>query len=305
MKKLIIIILFATLSCFSGQLHINFNNASPTVDIDFNDLDNIEIRPQFIFVQGGTFQMGDHYSEGDSYELPVHSVTVSDFNIGTSEVTQGEWATYMPAEDWSSNGTGDDYPAYDVSWYQIIVYCNKRSIAEGKTPCYTISSSTDPAVWGAVPTSTNSTWDAVICNWSANGYRLPSEAEWEYAARGGIHNADDYRYSGCHEEIDLINYALYEAWSGGTSYPVGTKLRNQLGIYDMSGNIREWCWDWHGAYTSNAQSDPTGATSGSRRILRGGDWFAAADGCRVAYRYDPYEPYYIDVVIGFRVARTP
>ena len=172
MKELITIILFASLSCFAGQLHINFNNASPTVDIEFNDLENIEILEVpagMVFVKGGTFEMGDHFNEGASAELPVHSVTVSDFNIGACEVTQSEWELHMPLETNASYGVGDNYPAYYVSWYEIMVYCNKRSIAGGITPRYTISRSTVPAGGGAIPTSSNATGTAAICNWSANG----------------------------------------------------------------------------------------------------------------------------------------
>jgi formylglycine-generating enzyme len=265
---------------------------------------NISPPPGMVFVQGGTFTMGDHFSEGEPNELPVHSVTLSNYCMGAAEVTQSEWAQYMPAENWSSFGTGDTYPVYNVSWYSIIKYCNLRSIAEGLTPCYTISSSTDPSVWGTVPTSSNSTWDAAICNWSANGYRLPTEAEWEYASRGGINNADNLRFSGCHEETDLTNYAWYGGNYTGTSHPVGTKLPNQLGVYDMSGNLWELCWDWYGSYTSYSVTNPYGPTTGSYRVLRGGYWLLNAIECRLAYRnnYDPHEGYYN---IGFRLSRTP
>ncbi|MCK4979296.1 MAG: SUMF1/EgtB/PvdO family nonheme iron enzyme, partial [Candidatus Delongbacteria bacterium] len=168
MKKLITIILFVTISCFAGQLHINFNNASPSVDIEFNDLENIEILEVptgMVFVKGGTYEMGDHFNEGRADELPVHSVTVSDIYISKFEVTQSEWAEYMPISTYDY-GSGEDYPVYYVSWYEVIVYCNKRSIAEGISPCYSISSSTNPDDWGTIPTSNNSTWNAVTCNWS-------------------------------------------------------------------------------------------------------------------------------------------
>jgi formylglycine-generating enzyme required for sulfatase activity len=248
--------------------------------------------------------MGDHFGGGYSNELPLHFVEVSDFYMGATEVTQAEWSQYMPAQDWSSFGTGDTYPAYSVSWYEIIKYCNLRSIDEGLTPCYTISSSTDPADWGTVPTSSNTTWDAATCSWNANGYRLPSEAEWEYAARGGIHNADNLLYSGCHLETDLTNYAWYVGNQTGASHPVGEKLPNQLGLYDMTGNLFEWCWDWYGSYTSDVQIYPTGPTTGSRRVVRGSNWYNIAYDCRVANRYDDY-PYYSTFYYGFRLSRTP
>jgi len=262
-----------------------------------------------VYVQGGTFQMGDSFSEGNTWELPVHSVTLSSFYMGKYEVTQAEWSAYMPAENWSSYGTGNTYPAYYVSWYKIIKYCNLKSMAEGLTPCYTISGSTDPAVWGAVPTSNNTTWNAVVCNWSAKGYRLPTEAEWEYAARGGIHNADNLRYSGCHVEADLTNYAWYYGnYTTDTSQPVGTKLPNQLGLYDMSGNEWEWCWDWWvDTYTTEAQVNPTGPltpTEFAGRDSRGGYWGIYSEYSRVAARDYRY-PYNGSSTVGFRLSRRP
>ncbi|MDD4205103.1 MAG: SUMF1/EgtB/PvdO family nonheme iron enzyme [Candidatus Delongbacteria bacterium] len=277
------------------------------MEIDFRQINNIEIIPvEFALVEGGTYQMGDHFNVWNSDELPLHSVTVSDFYMGTAEVTQAEWTQYMPDKDWS-DGTGDKNPAFDVSWFEIIKYCNLRSMAEGLTPCYTISGSTDPDNWGAVPESPNSTWDAAICNWSANGYRLPTEAEWEYAARGGTHNADNYLYSGS----DIIDdVAWYDGNNDPWGYkPVGTKVANQLGLYDMSGNTREWCWDWFGAYTSDAQTNPTGPTTGTERVLRDGFWYSYAWNCRVSIRtsFIPFFGFSYPTVdsCGFRLARTP
>jgi len=281
-----------------------------------------------VLIPGGTFTMGDHFSEGYSGELPLHSITVSDFYMGATEVTQAEWSAYMPAENWSSYGTGDTYPAYYVSWYEIIKYCNLRSMAEGLTPCYTISSSTDPADWGTVPTSSNSTWNAAICNWSANGYRLPTEAEWEYAARGGLDgqrfpngetishstNGDTQAnyYGSTSYSYDVSPTTGYHPDYNGTSSPVGTFPANGYGLYDMSGNLWEWCWDWYGSsyYTTcndlGTVTNPEGPTSGSYRVGRGGRWRVDASYCRVAYRYNnvgyPYNSY---SGVGFRVSRTP
>jgi len=265
-----------------------------------------------VSVQGGTFAMGDHFSEGNPNELPLHNVTLNSFYIGKYEVTQSEWAFYMPVVTYN-DGSGATYPVYYVSWYEIIKYCNLRSIAEGLTPCYTISSSIDPLDWG----SPNSTWDAVICNWDVNGYRLPTEAEWEYAARGGIHNSDNLRYSGCNLVTDLTNYAWY---GGGGSRPVGTKLPNQLGIYDMSGNLCEWCWDWYSyiyyqyCIDNSISTNPKGPATGdyNYRTGRGGTWGGGAYPCRVAGRPCPPDyggsgggyPYDKPGYGGFRVART-
>ncbi|MDA3885219.1 MAG: SUMF1/EgtB/PvdO family nonheme iron enzyme [Candidatus Delongbacteria bacterium] len=283
--------------------------------------DSKTITVEMLLIQGGTFQMGDHFNEGSIDELPLHSVTVSDFYMSACEVTQSEWSAYMPAVDWSSYGTGDNYPAYYVSWYEIIKYCNLRSIAEGLTPCYEISGSTDPTDWGAIPTSTNSAWNAATCNWSANGYRLPTEAEWEYAARGVLSgqrfpngatishstNGDTQAnyYGSTSYSYDVSPTTGYHPDSnGGGTLPVGSFPANGYGLYDMSGNLYEWCWDWYGSYTSDAQSDPTGSPSGTNRVLRGGGWGHFASYCRVASRGTYGHPYYSGSAYGFRVVRT-
>jgi len=265
----------------------------------------IELPPpgQMIHVPGGTFTMGRTTGSGNSDELPTHSVTLNSFYIGKYEVTQAEYSQYMqPGSSWTSNfGLGDNYPAYYVSWYAILKYCNLRSMAEGLTPVYSISGSTNPANWGAVPTSSNATWNAAICNWNANGYRLPTEAEWEYAARGATNNPD-YLYSGS-DDINAV--AWYYNNSGSTIHPVGTNAPNELGTYDMSGNVWEWCWDWYSSsyYSSSPQNNPTGPASGSYSLLRGGFWNYGAAYCRVSYRGDGV-PYDSNVVSGFRLCRA-
>ena len=262
----------------------------------------ITVPSDFIYVPGGTFTMGDTRGLGFSDELPTHTVTLNSFYIGKYEVTQAEYSQYMPSPNWTSSyGLGDNYPAYRVSWYAILKYCNLRSMAEGLTPCYTISGSTDPADWGEVPTSNNSTWDAAICNWNANGYRLPTEAEWEYAARGATNNPD-YLYSGS-DDINAV--AWYTNNSGSSTHPVGTKAPNGIGTYDMSGNVWEWCWDWYSSsyYSSSPQDNPTGPASGSSRVFRGGSWSYNAYYCTVSFRLD-YFATYSHYSLGFRVCRA-
>ena len=239
--------------------------------------------------------MGDRYNEGDSDELPLHNVTLSSFYMAETEVTQGEYQQVMGSNPAHDYGVGDNYPVYYVNWYDAVKYCNKKTINEGLTPCYSVNGDTNPDNWGNSFTP--------HCNWNANGYRLPTEAEWEYAVRGGIHESDNYRYSGCNTESELPNYAWYSANSGGTSHEVGTKLPNQLGLYDMSGNEWEWSWDWYGSYNSSSQTNPHGPNSGSRRVLRSGSWYLNAMFCRVANRSssNPSNSYYN---IGFRIIRA-
>lgn len=240
-----------------------------------------------IFVEGGSFMMGSN--DGESNEKPVHQVKVSSFLIGKYEVTQKEWAEVMGSNP--SNWKGDNLPVEQVSWYQAVDYCNKRSRKEGLQPCYSISGNTAPAYWSQ---------GKVDCDWSANGYRLPTEAEWEYAARGG-NKSKGYKYSGSN---DIGSVAWYGSNSGSKTQIVGTKQPNELGIHDMSGNVWEWCWDWYdsGYYGKSQSSDPIGAGSGSFRVLRGGSWFYYGSYCRVAFRCNNYSVSYD--YYGFRVSRA-
>jgi formylglycine-generating enzyme required for sulfatase activity len=232
----------------------------------------------FVRVEGGTFQMGS--DNGDSYEKPVHTVTVKSFSISKYEVTQKEWLEVMGNNP--SNFKGDNRPVEQVSWYEAVDYCNKRSIKEGLTPVYKGSG------------------DNITCDWNADGYRLPTEAEWEFAAKGGMKDNLTTEYSGSNS-VDAV--AWYSGNSGNSTHPVGTKAANSLDIHDMSGNVWEWCWDWYGSYSSGAQTDPRGAVSGTYRVMRGGGWYSSAAGVRSVFRGDstPSIQYY---GIGFRLARN-
>ncbi|MCQ2592030.1 MAG: SUMF1/EgtB/PvdO family nonheme iron enzyme [Treponema sp.] len=250
----------------------------------------------FVFVEGGTFNMGEGTAK--------HSVTVGSFYMCPYEVTQEEYEQYGiyggPSPS-STYGVGNNYPAYNVSWYDALVYCNKRSIAEGLTPCYTINGSTNPSDWGngSIPSWSEINWDSATCDFKASGYRLPTEAEWEYAARGGKYK-NEYTYSGSNS-IDDVAWYYYN--SGYKTHTVGGKTANNLGIYDMSGNVREWCWDWYGNYSTSAQTNPTGAASGSSRVRRGGSWYDSSSGCSVSSRYGS-SPYSRDSIYGFRLVRS-
>ena len=269
----------------------------------------ITIPENFVLIPAGTFQMGSN--AGYDANKPVHQVTITKpFYMGKYEVTQAEYekyCSYGSSSPSSSYGDGDNYPAYFVSWYDALVYCNKRSMAEGLSPCYSISGNTDPSKWGTVPTSTDSTWNAVVCDWNANGYRLPTEAEWEYAARAGDNTVSSLTWAGTNSESKLGEYAWYTSNSSSKTHEVGTKKANAFGLYDMSGNVREWCWNWYtNSYNTGTEggSDPTGASAGSRRVDRGGGWSSGSGRCAVSsrYYYDPLSR--INGGLGFRVVRS-
>ena len=271
--------------------------------------DNGETQEErFVLIPAGTFQMGSN--DGSDANKPVHGVTITKpFYMGKYEVTQAEYEEYCNyGEDKpsSSDGDGDNYPAYYVSWYDALVYCNKRSIAEELTPCYSINDLTNPEDWGDVPTSINSTWNSVECNWNANGYRLPTEAEWEYAARAGDNTVDSLTYSGTSDVNKLGDYAWYGSDSKYTTHEVGTKLPNAFGLYDMSGNVWEWCWNWYtDSYdtTTEGESDPTGSSAGSYRVRRGGGWNGISDLCAVSCRRSERPDIRYNNFLGFRVVR--
>ena len=222
------------------------------------------------------------------------------------EVTQAEYQSVMgsnpsyftnnPAE----GETRENRPVENVSWYDCLVYCNKRSMSEGLTPCYTIGGKTNPSEWGAVPITSNATWDEVKCNFDANGYRLPTEAEWEYLARGGnLTDEGQTAYSG---SDTIENVAWYSDNSGNKTHEVKKKAKNALDLYDMSGNVWEWCWDWYGSISSGTPS--VGASSGSRRVLRGGSLYYNAGSCTVSYRFSRSPTNQLGNFLGFRVVRS-
>lgn len=197
-------------------------------------------------VEGGTFTMGatsEQGSDADNDEKPAHKVTLSDYYIGQTEVTQALWEAVMGSNP--SFFEGDNLPVEQVSWNDCQVFIQKLNQLTGKQ------------------------------------FRLPTEAEWEYAARGG-RKSQGYKYAGGND-IGLV--AWYTGNSGIETHPIGTKQANELGIYDMSGNVYEWCSDWYGDYTSSSQSDPQGPSSGSDRVGCGGDYGSSAGYCRVSNRY--------------------
>ena len=281
--------------------------------------DEMEIPAGFVYIPAGKFQMGS--TAGYADEKPDHGVTISKgYFMGRHEVTQKEWAEVMkgnangisesPSNFKNSPAENEDQtqrPVEQVSWYDAVVYCNRRSIAERLTPCYAIDGETDPSKWGedgTVPTSSDSTWNGVTCNWNANGYRLPTEAEWEYAARAGDDTTNARTWSGTDTETKLKEYAWY-SYEGSDSkiHQVGTKVANGLNLHDMSGNVWEWCWDWYGDYSNGSVSDPHGGSSGNNRVRRGGGWSSDASNCTVSDRFGdlPFSRYNY---VGFRLVRS-
>jgi formylglycine-generating enzyme required for sulfatase activity len=232
--------------------------------------------------------------------------------MGIYEVTQGEYfevtgqrpANFRTNKDDESPNGWMKLPVEQVSWYNALVFCNKLSIKEKLSPVYRINGSTNPDDWGRVPTVNRTEWDKAEMIAGANGYRLPTEAEWEFAARGG-NSSGNFSHAGSNSPNDI-------SWHFDNSdfrvREVGKKQPNELGLYDMSGNVMEWCWDWYDSYGVEPENNPTGPTDPSstrepNKVLRGGGFSVAAQLGRVAYRSFNI-PSYNGVNAGFRVARS-
>lgn len=231
-----------------------------------------------VLVQGGTFRMGD-------YRYGFRNVTVSSFLMASTETTFAQYDSFANAtnrrlpEDFGW-GRGDR-PVIRVSWFDAVAFANWLSEQDGLMPAYTING-TD-----------------VVWNRSATGWRLPTEAEWEFAARGGTQSRG-HTYAGSNEAETV---AWYNQNSNGRTQPVGSKLANELGLHDLSGNVSEWVWDWDARYPANPESNPTGPASGSKRVTRGGAWFFNAASSSVHYRMS-YHPTYNGNIQGFRLVRS-
>ena len=275
----------------------------------------------FVLIPGGIFQMGDAFGEGGPEERPVHPVNVSAFFLQARETTKAEWdvvRTWALANGYTFDNTGQgkgaNHPVNYVSWYDVVKWCNARSQKEGLVPCYyTNVARTTVYKTGRVDVTN----DQVL--WTANGYRLPTEAEWEKAARGGLdgkrfpwgdtitHSLANY-YSSSASAYDTSPtrgyHLLYNSGSFPYTSPVGSFAPNGYGLYDMTGNVWEWCWDRYGStiYASAATNDPRGPSTGSFRVDRGGSWSNYAFCSRVAGRYWGF-PSNGNYYYGFRSAR--
>lgn len=278
-----------------------------------------------VLIPAGSFSMGDAFNaEGDADELPVHTVSISSFYMDKYEVTSNLWAEvytwatnkgYSFGPGWAAKGA--NHPVRSVDWYDAIAWCNARSQRDGFTPCYTNAD-------GTVYTNAAANSFSGGCDWSAGGYRLPTEAEWEKAARGGVANrrfpwddANTIQHARANYYADPVTYAYdtnpttgyHPAYSnmGASPHtnPVGSFAPNGYGLYDMAGNVWEWCWDWYEStyYAGSPSTDPRGGPASSEmRVLRGGEWGNSANFCRVAKR-GYYSPGTVSSSLGFRLVR--
>ncbi len=283
-----------------------------------------QTKPEMILVKGGSFSMGNPYNDkarkGEADEKPVHKVNVNDFYISKYEITVKQYKEFIadksykeferygvrhslpPKPDstwwqghpdakkyWAAQvqewwGFKSNYPMFHVSWFDAIAYCNWLSIKTGLQPCYSINAD-----------------GGIECDYSKNGYRLPTEAEWEYAARGG-NKSHNYRFSGSNNFNEV-------AWVDDNTLltgprPVGTKKPNELGIYDMSGNVWEWCNDYYSSfyYSNSPEDNPVNKSPTGYRSLRGGSWHYRVEYATI-YTRDGPKPGYTNYNYGFRVVR--
>jgi formylglycine-generating enzyme required for sulfatase activity len=272
---------------FKSSYFSDFSNIATITTIDLS---------KFVYIPLGSFDMGQ-----DGVAIPVHRVNLTrEFYLGKYEVTQKEWFDIIGSYPPLDYGLGDTHPIYYMNWYSLLVYCNKRSIDENLEPCYKINNLTNPEEWGYIPQSDNPVWNSAECNFNLNGYRLPSEAEWEYAAR--YNDGRTYPWGALTPADSLCNNNnQFTSTVEVGSYPAGI---SQLGLCDVAGNVWEWLWDWYDLYQVNEQTDPTGPiTATTTRILRGGGWGVDNNSIKCAYR-ENRAPHLPSGSVGFRLART-
>ncbi|MDE7398433.1 MAG: SUMF1/EgtB/PvdO family nonheme iron enzyme [Oscillospiraceae bacterium] len=266
----------------TGSEQPNTSSANVSDNSDASDIQQevVNMPEGFVLINGGTFEMGSPATEAwRSDDETQHTVTVSDFYIGVYEITQAEYSEVTGQNP--SNFSGDDLPVENVSWLEAVRFCNARSKKENLTPAYTIDGN-------------KVTWDR-----SADGYRLPTEAEWEYACRAGTTTPFNTENSISAEEANYYGHYPYEIEGNyftqenlttkpgqyrQTTVAVNSFSPNKWGLYNMHGNVGEWVWDYYGAYPTEAQTDPAGAESGTLRVYRGGGWNDFAKNMRSAYR---------------------
>ena len=326
-EKLLLIVVFMTAIVFNAAAGGNRDRIIDIIDIIIDGTqtsapasdspspgDEIvsSIGISMVWIPAGTFTRGSNIEL--DFAQPPHQVTLTNgFYMGRYEVTQAQWRELMGTNIQQQEryyhggvgalaGVGDNFPMYYVNWFDAIVFCNRLSIKEGLTPAYSINNSTNPAAWGSVPASwddsTITVWDNVTIVANSTGYRLPTEAQWEYACRAGTTTA----YNTGNTITDNTGWYRHNS-ADGTS-EAGGKPANAWGLYDMHGNVSEWVWDRLDEYTAGAKTDPTGpsATDDRVRVLRGGSWNDYEEPLRSAYR-DSFSPEGSSNAWGFRLVR--
>ncbi|MCL1992398.1 MAG: formylglycine-generating enzyme family protein [Spirochaetes bacterium] len=262
-------------------------------------------------IPAGTFTMGSPSNEAGRWgnEGPQRQVTISSgFWISVYQITQEQWVQVMGSNpshfNWqpAAGEAQERRPVENVSWYDVLVFANRLSIMEGLSPAYRLFDSTNPDDWGPVPTTLNETWDAVEIVEGSTGWRLPTEAQWEYAARAGTTSAFNNGAADWENQADLAGVGWFGFNSDRMTREVGRQQPNHWGLHDMHGNVWEMVWDWYGAYPAQAQSDPTGADSGPGRVARGGGWGVATQLARSAVRGN-IQPFGRGNSLGFRLVR--
>ncbi len=263
--------IFLSLSC-GTKTEEDAGKPAPAAQTQTPKVIKTESGFEMALIPGGTFVMGD--AKGPPDTQPAHEVTVSAFYMDTREVTQAMY------EDLIGNNPakfdGEQNPMEQIRWTQAVRYCNARSEKEGLKPCY------DEDTWA--------------CDFTANGYRLPTEAEWEYACRAGTTT----KHSFGDDPQTLKSHAWFKANSDKKTHPVGAKTPNPWGLWDMYGNVAEWCNDWYAEdyYRSSPHNDPRGPDTGTKRVLRGGAWTSPPEKCSSVYRMSD-APALPDVCLGY------
>jgi formylglycine-generating enzyme required for sulfatase activity len=292
------------------------NDGKPAVDTGVPKNQKSTPLIEMVAVSGGTFRMGNpgNPSRRDSstldLEWPRHEVTLRDFYIGKYEVTQGQYleVTGMKPSSHFKNPDDDSadgwmkLPVESISWYDAVIFCNMLSVKEKLKPVYSLNGSVNPDDWGEPPSRRSLEWETMTMDVKANGYRLPTEAEWEYAARGGA-ASKGYQYAGSDVAAQVAWYTLPYSRAVVTIHEVGKKQPNEIGLYDMSGNVMEWCWDWLDTYPADPQDNPIGPSKGLYRVIRGGGWSIRPDFSRILFRHNN-QAHYFGINLGFRVARN-